>query len=462
MVWLDFEHAESQRAARLRYRNILEKTFQRPVVYVHNRRTGAEIRLIDRKLTDVDHNWIVSHYLIDEIPGFSLISRQEYEKQERPAIGVIRRPYLYPYQGVRYSIDNMNVAHTMLKNKRIDYILDYTRESGYYTQLNPKLVVEQLSQSRAIRVLLSNQENAQHFNRAMNNLAGIKRYSDQPDNNGLSQNSNEFRWLMVARQLDHGSNELTATDVDVKITLWLESQLVDYRIKTELSNPDHAFKVLRQNSNICIVNTEKAVAEQTFAVFSAPTHVFLDKRLYSHQYSKANSLAHTWFIKNESGLFDLSTFAQENPTTIFGYFEQSAGADTIAWAFRDVINAYPHRFIKIKNEAIDRSINLLRKSRIDFLIAQPLEMQQIKLQFESVPPLSSYPVRYFENPIPLHIACSNDDNGGTLIARINQLLLDQSSRTQLKTLIAEEMLPDDQAAFVEAFDEAYLQLLSKN
>ena len=463
LVWLDFEHAESQRAALIRYRSLLERAFERPVVYTHIEQSITEIRLIDRRIEQQNTPWHVSQFLIDEIPGFSLIKKAGLARRDPPLVGVIKRPYLLPYQGVRYNIDNMNVAHTMLKNRRLDLILDYSRESGYYTQLDNTLLIEELSQPRSIRVLFRYEHAADTFNQAMRTVAGIKKNTDVTlPKSEIEGEDKIFQWFLIAKQLDLESNEHIATNIDIKISLWLESQLTDYQINTDLVTLSEVKERLAGVGNVCIVNTEKTETQEFEAVYTTPTYLFLDKRMYSYQQSPADRLAKSWFAQSGTELFDLSAFAQGIPTSIFAYFEQSVGADVVARAYRDFIAAHPHRFIKIKPDAIGRSIELLDHGRIDYLIAQPFEIQQLKQRIKALPPMSSYTLKHFDAPVAQQFACSSNQAGQLLVDKINLLMSDQKSRYALKVLVGEDMLPNDRAAFVEAFDQMYLQLLSKN
>ena len=463
-VWLDMQGIEIQRAATLRYRNILQKTFARPIVYVSSDTHLADVRLMDRFTGEVENTWHTSNYLIDVIPSFSLVKKSDRLLPQVPLVGVIRRPYLTDFSGTRYMLDNMNTALTMLKNNRLDMILDYSREAGYYSEVDATTEIQKISEAKSVRVLFRSLEMTNQFNLAMSEIAGVQENIDnvidsvEPFSN---QNKDEksFTWLMIAKQFDQQSNELVVTDMDIKISLWLETLLPEYRITTEQANITRAFEQISSRDNVCVVNIRKSSGREALANYSVPTYVFLDYRLYAMQGTRAQQDAEKWLREEPTALIRIGEFSGDFPTAIFGYYEYINRSPYYRESIEGAINRNQRQFVSIKSVDTDRSITLLQRNRLDFLISFPFVMQQTPaLQFGNTL-LVSYPIYPFNQPLVSHFACSKSKQGDHLIESINLLLANPGHRQSLRTLIVEDMLSPDKQAFIDAFDALFAKVL---
>lgn len=467
LVWLDFENVEAQRSARLRYKNILEKAFNRPVTYSQNSDNFPEIRLIDRPQEEKDDDWITGNYLIDVIPAFSLIKLRDHTLPQVPLVGVIRRPYFYPYKGTRSPLDDMNLAINMLANKRLDMILDYERDSAFYSQLQDNVEIIPLSTPKNIRVLFRNLQQTLRFNQALSEIAGIKENIDNIIEDVASSPPKQedvdgkFTWLMIAKYFDEISNELVVTNTDTSISIWLQNQLSQFDFSIEQTNVSNGFERLAKDPNACIVNTTKSKGREALAYYSLPTYVFLDYHLYAVAGTSAQKNLEKWYLQHARNPVEFSTFFDAYPATLFGYSEYLNRTANYAKSVKNDLIGHPERFIKIKTRDRIRNLTLLRRKRVDYLIAFPFVMFQTVNDQSLKIELKSYPIKHFDTPYVSYIACAKSPEGKNLTDKINGILRIKENRNRLKKLINHDMLPADQAAFSRAFDKVLSEASQK-
>ena len=461
-VWLDIEHVELSRQSLARYKNILTEAFDKPVEFVNQNSDDVQIRISNKFVAMSETQWHNSRYLLDLVPGFSLTTRKNEPLTPSSITGIIRRPYLYQSPNQKYLLDDMNVALSLLENKRIDGIVDYTTEGMYYIFEKENLNQNVLLDSTSVLIFFTSVERAGKFDELMEQNIGIEKNQKQliedvvPLSTTPNAISNEITLSLILKQFDPIRNALKVTKSDSDVKQWLTTNLPEYRFHSQEVNTNKAYESLAKAENHCILNTSRNPKRLEHALFSQPTFAYLDFQLYV----KVGTPAHLDVEQHLKRIgvkevVDISLLISENPNSIIGYYEYINRTKHFTQTLERGIKMSPDRFVKVTSTQSHKSEQLLRNERIDYLVTFPVVVQQEFNRAGQDMPLMSYPFKYYDKVVPAFIACSKSEQGKQVIQKVDQLLSEKAARNELVEIISQDMIPSDKKYIKRAFIQGF-------
>lgn len=459
-VWLDIEQVKLSRQSIDRYKRILSQVFKLPTTFNTEQSDNTNIIITSRSGGLESGHWIKSELLIDTLPSFSLITLTDKKSSQQPLTGAVRRPYVYKTAGQVYMLDDMNVALKLLKNKRLDSILDYTKESSYYLFDTPTLQQTKLSEAQEVYIYFKNQQMMTQFEQGMEGaLIGLENGSNLSENLELNKNAlapseqplligkNKLKLFLIRKRYNAQSNQLEVTQSDIKTTNWLKKILPDFSFEVSQSNISTAYDTLTKSAHSCILNISKSAEREVYATYSLPTFVYLNYRIYV----KSNSDAYhsiTSGLKNakDKGVLDLQPYFdvhQEGLVAYFGYIDRTSSYKDV---IQPLVNNHPARFLNLKPEDSERGIQMLEKGRIDYLIAYPFAMEDRVEAFPFIRQFISFSFQRYTRARPVYLACSKSNLGNEVMQKLNMALKQEQSRERFFNLIFESMIDSDKQA----------------
>lgn len=460
IVWLDMDQAKQSRQSIMRYEQTLNSIFEQPLAFVQTPTQNVDIRITNRYQGAHFEPWLKARFPIDVIPAFNLTTRQQGNKADPPLIGVIRRPYAHTIEDDSYLIDDMAVALELLENKRIDGILDYANEAGYYMFNAADLKQSTLSVEQNVDVFFRDAEMLKRFDDAMHSTWAISQNTEtvieKPNEieKTISAMTKNIQLVLLAKEFDAKNNKLRVSQTDLNMGEWLINEVEQFSIDitTQGNTVKKAYEKLIASNNTCILNTTKTNNRKQYTVYSSVSYVYLDYQLYVKTGSEAESLIKQWLANPiNKGKLNLKSYFNTNQRGLVGYYEYIERTPKFEAAIDSFIQTKPSRFLKLSAKEEPRSVQLLNKARIDYLITYPFVIEKEIVKNTFVKGFSSFSFEHYDKPFPVYTGCSKSDTGELFIAEVNTLLEDPEKNTQLLEIIFGRALASDQKVLKKAF-----------
>lgn len=120
-----------------------------------------------------------------------------------------------------------------------------------------------------------------------------------------------------------------------------------------------------------------------------------------------------------------------------------------------MVEEQPQRYMKLTAKDDIKGLRLLESGRIDYLITFPFVLQQHIESMDFIKELHSFSFRFYDQPMPSYIACSQSPEGQGFVSAVNKLMNNSSLRKGLVDIIVKKMIPTDRESLAEAFQQLY-------
>jgi uncharacterized protein (TIGR02285 family) len=458
-VLLDLKPVNANQMLIDEYQQFFAQVFSRQAVFTTNERKNIDIIIANSLDVENQNLWSKSEYLLDVVPAFSITQVRDNPSIDYKKLGSVTRPYMHELSRGSYLIKDMDAALIALKNKRIDGIIDYTKESSYYVFDNPELVQVTHSEKQPLSVFFKSSAMRQLFESFLdmrpitpkNNQLGI---SPAPSKAEKTLGAKDLIQLyLIPKQLDPETNKLQVASTDAVSSQWLISHLNNYQIQTQQGTTNQAFELLAKQDNVCVLNTFSGPERKKIAVFSLPTYVYLNFQLYVQKNGLADQTLKQWVTTY--GNLNLKDYFAENKSGLVGYYEYINRTSGFASNIAPFIQQDMERFSKLTVNATQRSLRLLDMNRIEYLIAYPLILEQYYGGGLFDSELNSYSFEHYDKFRPVYVSCSQSVLGNDFILSLNRLLKNKQNRQSLTDAFTQKMLPSDKKSVTQIFEQLY-------
>ena len=243
-------------------------------------------------------------------------------------------------------------------------------------------------------------------------------YSAAAKSDHVHGNTNKEKLLWLVEDKLENIDLLAKTSAETSTASYIENliiqRLTHYNIKVERLTASRISRTLATKDNACVANRLNTKKRREYSLFSDPQSFYLTHKLY--RFNQKSALPEQLFntkgeIKNLTSIF--KAIPEKNIGLALGVSFGNFLDQQIAQI--DPANIY----YRGGNQRVMALASMLYKSRVDFVLALPVDITPSKAQ---KPLLEQYTIAGAPPYLIAHFNCSNSSLGQLIINDINKIL----------------------------------------
>jgi len=444
-AYFDSYEIDISKAQRQKLQGLLSNALSANVVFSpDNVLTDHDIRLsLDMH---EQPRWHRALYTLDHVPEFISVSLPDAAKSG--LVGQMQGQYQYRQPDL-YPVDSVSNALTMLRNGRLDSVIDVRSNEFFYRVKSQDLNVESLRQSAYLFVDFRSKALADKFD------ATILQYSNITDTKAVDPNrseSNKLTLIRIAKVFDAEKQRLVASPDEVEASEWLRQKMPEFDIDLVDTNSVATLGKLRRGENVCALNVRKTEERSKVGIFTLPSRVFLSLKLFVNK--TLPSLDYLQQLQQSQGYIDLSKVLLEYPQGLVALPENSSRYDEIEPNLQRYLRANPNRVITVRRQNNFKGYQLLKQNRVDYLVEFPTTLKSFMTEQDDHRDFDSFDLKSPGTVVNTYTICTNSAVGERAAAAINRLILADESRKKLVSIYTKGLTSSDTLRFNRAIEEA--------
>jgi len=226
----------------------------------------------------------------------------------------------------------------------------------------------------------------------------------------------KITWIIEDTQEWQSYIDKTPTTTSNETALIIINGLVDlgYRLNFVKATGNRAEKILRNEDNACIADRIKTPSREEFSLFSEPHDLYLGQKLY--RVAQSDPLSSN-ILNSKGELLSLAHLFNLNAEKIL------AIGSAVSYGIeldRQIAELNKQNiFIRSGGNRIASLAKMLFKSRVDYIIYYPQEINALNLNNIE---LDSYTIAGSPAYFLGHVACAKTETGEHIIQHINEIL----------------------------------------
>ena len=191
-------------------------------------------------------------------------------------------------------------------------------------------------------------------------------------------------------------------------------QLTQYDVQVERVTVSRINRMLHSKDNTCVANRANTPERRQYSLFSDPQSFYLTHKLY--RFNQAKALPSQLF--NAQGeIKNLPSVFQALPGQTIGIAQDVSFGNFLDQQIKQIEPA--NIYYRGGNQRVVSLASMLYKSRVDFLLALPVDITPDRAQKEL---LEQYTIAGAPPYLIAHFNCSNSGLGQRIITDINRIL----------------------------------------
>jgi uncharacterized protein (TIGR02285 family) len=243
-------------------------------------------------------------------------------------------------------------------------------------------------------------------------------YSTPAQSNNIKEQSSKEKIVWLVEDKVENKDLLTKMSPESSTASYIENtiiqQLTHYNVQIERVTASRIIRILKTKDNICVANRANTKERRQYSLFSDPQSFYLTHKLY--RFNPKSALPSQLF-NNEGEIKNLASIFKVLPEATLGLAQDVSFGNFLDQQITQInpVNIY----YRGGNERVVALSSMLYKSRIDFVLALPVditpnEAQKHLIEQYTIADAPPYLIAYF--------SCSKSQLGQQVINDINKVL----------------------------------------
>lgn len=243
-------------------------------------------------------------------------------------------------------------------------------------------------------------------------------YSNAAQSNHLNEQTAKKEIIWLVEDKIENRDLLAKYSPETSTASYIENlviqQLTQYDIQIERVTAPRINRVLSTNNNACVANRVDTPERRKYSLFSDPQSFYLTHKLY--RFNQQSALPDKLF-NTKGEIKSLPSVFTTLPTQIIGIAQDVSFGDFFDQQIQQIqpTNIY----YRGGNQRVVALASMLYKSRIDFVLALPVDITPDEAQKHL---LEQYSIAGAPPYLIAHFNCSNSQLGQVIINDINKIL----------------------------------------
>ncbi len=278
-------------------------------------------------------------------------------------------------------------------------------------------------------------------------------FSAPAQSDHINDQAHKEKIIWLVEDKVENRNLLAKTSAETSTASYIENriiqQLTQYNVKIERVTASRMNRVLQTNDNACVANRASTPKRREYSLFSDPQSFYLTHKLY--RFNQTSALPKKLF-NAEGEIKDLASVFTLLPEKTLGLAQ-----DVSFGIFLDqqIQKIKPENiYYRGGNKRVVALSSMLYKSRVDFVLALPVDITPNKTQQQLI---EQYTIAGAPPYLIAHFNCSNSPLGQDVINDINKILANLYQTKDYyqahKKWFSDKQLADLQIFLAENFSE---------
>ena len=378
-----------------------------------------------------NHTSLVSNYTLAGVPSFALYTTESTTKTAN-IIVQRNRPFQLNYGRNTYFVDDDVRITGLLKDKKVDGVIDYKANSPIYRRHIPTIELFTLSEPAPIYIEFENFELLQHFELGVTKLLEQDKNAPFKQRVRVRQNKTQIDWLILNKYFSAEKDALVALDEELDIANWLNNKLANYQLNISSTSKADAIEKVKNQDNACLAGVLKNAEREQYSLFSDTYIYYLLPRIYVVKGSVFHEQLKTFI--DDTGAVDIVNALKTLRRSTLGFSPSTVQAFK---ELKTLLESNSGRFVNIEAFERHRMLQLLEKGRIDSLIEFPTNIKQLVNSDTDITKFTSIEISPHRAPLPTYTACSKSELGAEFIDAIYELLAQPETKLEYIELITQ-------------------------
>jgi uncharacterized protein (TIGR02285 family) len=243
-------------------------------------------------------------------------------------------------------------------------------------------------------------------------------YSAKAQSNQITKQTSKIKIIWLVEDKVENINLLTKKSPETSTASYIENlviqQLSQYDVQVERVTTTRINRILKTKDNACVANRADTPERKKYSLFSDPQSFYLTHKLY--RFNQQSTLPSQLFNK-QGEIINLPSVFTALPKKTIGIAKDVSFGDFLD---QQISQIKPKNiYYRGGSKRVVALSSMLYKSRVDFLLALPVDITPSETQKKS---LEQYTIAGAPPYLIAHFSCSSGELGQLIINDINKIL----------------------------------------